>query len=212
MGEKRVNRLRELELLATQAANSARQASEDRSGNHDLWKLSEGYQTSRDDISLQNSTRDWIGSSLSLSSFESGLEISASTEDILPQISFNDIPEVSFELPDANTTFPQTELLPEITLEAFQRDDILQTPSLVFSSTSESRINPIELNSTSLDVTLEIPEIPYSSAGKDAYNPTQSAAYHDEPSPNSISSIQLVRRIGTRGDPNLVKKKNTLEA
>ena len=58
----------------------------------------------------------------------------------------------------------------------------------------------------SLDVASEILEIPHSSAGKDAYNPTQGAAYHDEPSPDSISSIQLVRIIGTRGDPNLVKK------
>lgn len=58
----------------------------------------------------------------------------------------------------------------------------------------------------SLDVAPEILEIPHSSAGKDAYNPTQGAAYHDEPSPDSISSIQLVRITGTRGDPNLVKK------
>ena len=64
----------------------------------------------------------------------------------------------------------------------------------------------------SLDVTQETPEIPHPSAGKDAYNPAQGVAYHDEPSPDSISSIELVRRIGTRGDPNLVKKKNTLEA
>jgi hypothetical protein len=57
-----------------------------------------------------------------------------------------------------------------------------------------------------LNVTSEISEIPHPSTGKDVYNPTQGAAYHDEPSPDSISSIQLVRRIRTRGDPNLVKK------
>lgn len=175
-------------------------------GNYDLRKLSEGYQTSRDDISLQNSTNDWIGSSLSLGSLESGLDTFASPEDIVPQISFNDIPEISFELPGVNITFPQTELLPEINLEPFQRDDILQTPSLIFSSTSESGINSIELNSMSSDVTSEISEIPHPPTGKDTYNPTQGAAYHDEPSPDSISSIQLVRRIRTRGDPNLVKK------
>ncbi|OCK91410.1 uncharacterized protein K441DRAFT_664672 [Cenococcum geophilum 1.58] len=130
--EKQANRLRELELLVTQAANSAGQASGDQSasqfyseistaGNHDLRKPSEGYQTSRDDISLQNSTNDWIGSSLSLGSLESGLDTFASTEDIVPQISFNDIPEISFELPGVNITFSQTELLPEINLEPFQK-------------------------------------------------------------------------------------------
>ena len=206
-----------MELLAAQAVNSAGQASRDQSasqfyseistaGNYDLWKLSEGYQTSRDDIGLQNSTNGWIGPSLSLGSLESGLDISASTEDILPQISFNDIPEISSEFPGINITSPQTELLPEIILEPFQRDDILQTPSSIFNSTSESGINPIELHSMLSDVTAEISEIPHSSAGKDAYNPTQGAAYHDEPSPDSISSIWLIRRIGTRGDPNLVKK------
>ncbi|XTI85176.1 hypothetical protein V2W45_1466110 [Cenococcum geophilum] len=196
--EKQANRLRELELLVTQAANSAGQASGDQSasqfyseistaGNHDLRKPSEGYQTSRDDISLQNSTNDWIGSSLSLGSLESGLDTFASTEDIVPQISFNDIPEISFELPGVNITFSQTEL-----------DDILQTPSLIFSSTSESGINPIKLKSMSSDVTSEISEILHPSTGKDAYSPTQGAAYHDEPSPDSVSSIQLVRRIRTR--------------
>ena len=149
---------------------------------------------------------DWIIPILG--SLESGLDAFASTEDTVPQISFNDIPEISFELPGVNITFPQTELLPEINLELFQRDDILQAPSLIFSSTFESGINPIELNSMLLDVTSEISEIPHPSTGKDVYNPTQGAAYHDEPSLDSISSIQLVRRTRTRGDPNLVKKQS----
>ncbi|OCL09275.1 hypothetical protein AOQ84DRAFT_25212 [Glonium stellatum] len=215
--EKQVNRLRELEFLATQITNSFGKATGDQlappfcaeisnMSNHSLRELSEVCQASRGDTSLQASTSDPMELSLSFSSLEPELDISASGEDILPSLPFNDIPEISFEFSDANVEFPQTNGPHEMAMHnSFQEDDVLQTQTSSLNTISEPTTSFLEeLNSMPSTATLGAPETSHS-AGNEFHYVTLGTAYHGGQSPDLISMTQLVRRIGTRGDPNLVK-------